>query len=331
MFNQLFGSGTTTQETQFLNEDQIRRGQRTADGALTTAQRIGPYQGEYYAGFNPTQTGAINRAVDFADQNRNLGQGFVFGGQSLLSDGSGIGSNAQAIFDRSFGRTPDAARDAALAEATGTRTQGLIDAAIRDTTRQLTEETLPGIQRDITATGNRNSSRAGAAEAVATRAAQDRIADVSSQIRQSAYDTALNDDYRRQVTNDQTALGANSQLGSVYDRGLGTVQTGLATEAGLNSSQLAAGTALQGDAQARLNADRTRFDDIRFDGFNILDRYNSGIGGPIVSGQTVNDGSGAFQRFGQGLNGLAEGFQSIAQIGAMFSGNPAAAAAAAGG
>lgn len=334
-FGKLFGSGSSSQTTttDYLNEDQILRGQRTADEALTAAQRMGAYQGDYYAGLNDTQLGAINRTTDFVNTNSNLGQNMISSGQNMMTQGQNTGANAQAIFDRAMSYDSNAAREAAMAEATGERTQGLIDAALRDTTTQLTESTLPGLQQDITSVGGRNSSRAGALEANAISDAQDRMADVSSQIRSDAYNSALNDDYRNRVSNDQLALSGNSQLGTAYDRGMGTVQTGLDTEAGLTNAQLMAGGALQADNQARLDADRMKYNDLRMDGFNVLNAYNQGIGGPIVSGQTTtaDSGAGIFQRFGSGMKGLADGLGSIAQIGSMASGNPAAFMSAAGG
>lgn len=320
----LFGGDKKKNKTtiDFLNKPQMQRVQEGADVALSEAERMGPYQGDYYAGFNPLQRDAVQRTAGFSDANAGLGQGLVFDGQALKDQGLAIGSNAQSIFDQAMSRSPEAAREAAMGEATGGRTQSLIDAALRDTTRQLTEQTLPGIQDGITATGNRNSSRAGAAEAVATRGAQDRMADVSAQIRQNAYDQALSDDYRRTVSNDQLALGSNSQLGSVYDRGVGTIQTGINTEQGLNSSLMGAGTALQGNDQLRLEADRARFDDMRFDGFNILDRYNQTIGGPqgIQTGQTgtATLSQNPVQQFGQNTESMQGAFSAINNIGKMF-------------
>ncbi|MEM6746772.1 MAG: hypothetical protein AAF608_05060 [Pseudomonadota bacterium] len=331
VFNQLFGSGEATTTNNFLNEEQIRRGQRTADSALTAAQDMGPYQGNYYAGLTPDQIQSVGRTRDFVGNNRELGQGMINDGQALQASGMGVGTNAQTLFDQAMGRTPEAARDAAMAEATGPRTQALVDAALRDTERSLNEDQLTSLQQGVTATGNRNSSRAGAMEAIIRRDAGDRMADVSAQIRNDAYNTALSDDYRRQLSNDQLALAGNTQLGSAYDRGMSTINTGLSTEMGLTGAQAAAGGVVQADQQMQIDAERARHNDLRMDGFNILDAYNRGIGGPILESSTTNAGQGAFQRFGSGMQGLQQGIQSIGQIGAMFSGNPAAAMGAAGG
>src|SRR3546814_11199158 len=68
---------------------------------------------------------------------------------------------------------------AASAYADNPYTQGMIDANSRDVVRNLNEETLPGIDRQATATGGINSSRAGVAAGIARRGADDRDADSS--------------------------------------------------------------------------------------------------------------------------------------------------------
>jgi len=288
VIGKLFGGGGQTQTNEILNKDQIQRGQKEADLALDSAKGFGPFTGPNFAGMTPEQIEALRRTGRFANVNEGLGQGLVDQGAQLMQPGLQTGQNSQSLFASAMNRSPEASRARAMAEATGDRSQGLVDAATRDAQRALTEQTLPGIQQGITATGNRNSSRAGAAEAVARRGTADMIADTSSQIRQSMYDTALTDDYRRQVSADQLALGANSQLGTSLDRGLGLQTTGLGAQSGLNNELLRAGQYQQGQNQAEMGAARARFDDQRFDGFNVLDRYNQGIGGPIQTGASTS-------------------------------------------
>lgn len=62
-----------------------------------------------------------------------------------------------------------------------------IDAASRDVMRNLNENEIRGIRQNANATGGANSSRAGAAEAIATRGAADRVGDIAAQMRGAAY------------------------------------------------------------------------------------------------------------------------------------------------
>src|SRR3546814_4839567 len=70
-------------------------------------------------------------------------------------------------------------------------TQGIVEANSRDVVHNLNEETLPGIDRQATATGGITSSRAGVAAGIARRGAEDRVADISASIRGDAYNRGL--------------------------------------------------------------------------------------------------------------------------------------------
>ena len=86
---------------------------------------------------------------------------------------------------------------------------------LRDSTRQLTEQTLPGINRAASATGNTNSSRAGIADALATRGYQDRAADVSADIT----NTLMNQSLAQQQRDFANAMSANQGLANAFGTG----------------------------------------------------------------------------------------------------------------
>ena len=67
----------------------------------------------------------------------------------------------------------------------------MIDASLRDGTRQLTEETLPGIAAYSAGSGNLGSSRRGMQEGIAERGYLDRASDVGSTMRGNAYNQGL--------------------------------------------------------------------------------------------------------------------------------------------
>ena len=121
---------------------------------------------------------------------------------------------------------------------------GQIDAVNRDISRTLSEQTLPGLNQQATAGGNLNSSRAGMAEAVATRAAQDRMADNAATIRSNAYNTALSTSANQYNQGLSTALGASSALTSSAGVGAGL----------LSSANGTAENARQFDTTSRLGA-----------------------------------------------------------------------------
>ena len=102
----------------------------------------------------------------------------------------------------------------------------MVDAASRDVSRNLYENTLPGLNMQASAGGTLNSSRAGMAEAIATRGAADRIGDIGGQLRGGAYSQGLN--LGGQQISDQFGqqLGAASKLGDLAGMGLSANMSG---------------------------------------------------------------------------------------------------------
>jgi hypothetical protein len=96
--------------------------------------------------------------------------------------------------------------------------QGQIDAASRDVTRNLYEDQLPTLNAQAIAGGNLNSSRAGAAEAIATRGAGDRLADIAGTMRGNAYQTGS------QLAEGLNQANINGNLGAASAGNAGTGQ-----------------------------------------------------------------------------------------------------------
>ena len=87
---------------------------------------------------------------------------------------------------------------------------------MRDSTRRLEEQTLPGIDRSASATGNTRSSRAGVAEALAQRAYDDRRADVAAGVGRDLTNQFL----RSEQTDFNNMMRANQGLRDVFGAGV---------------------------------------------------------------------------------------------------------------
>lgn len=109
----------------------------------------------------------------------------------------------------------------------------MVTAALRDPYRNLTENTLPGINQAAAATGNVGSTRQGVAEGIARRGYADSAADVGASIRGGLYQNALGIESNRQSLISNLNLNRNLSL-----LGLGGL--------GLNASQVGQGLDLQG-------------------------------------------------------------------------------------
>ena len=209
-----------------------------AQGALNDALATGAFTGSTYAGLDPMQMRGITGMGAFGDRSFGLGSSF-------MDQGQGFAQNAQTIFDRAGGRTLD---DAVNYAASSPQAQSLIEAAMRDSTRRLEEQTLPGIDRTASATGNTRSSRAGVAEALAQRAYDDRRADVAAGVGRDLTNQFL----RSEQTDFNNLMRANQGLRDVFGAGTALSQGG-------GKALTSAGGMLQTDAQAQLDAERDAF------------------------------------------------------------------------
>ena len=155
----------------------------------------------------------------------------------------------------------------------------MIDANSRDVVRNLNEERLPGIDRQATATGGINSSRAGVAAGIAQRGAEDRIADISSTIRGDAYNRGLSlaqGDRAAQLGALSTSAGLASNL---TGQGIGAMTAGNDMTMGAFDKMTQAGMIDQADRQGQMDADFEKWQGMDQRDWDLLNRYYSIVGG----------------------------------------------------
>lgn len=208
-----------------------------AQGAANDMINAGPYTGPYYAGLDPFgQAGLLYQAGSALD---NAGYA-----QDLINMGTGSFGNYQDIYNQVSGDVMGGANQYAM-----DNTQPLLAAAMRDPYRQLTEQTLPGINVSASGSGNMNSSRAGVAEALANRAFDDRMADTSANITNQ-----LRGDYLNQFN---TNIGNQMNATNAMFKGFGT---GLDLQNYIGNALMKSGAGFQGDLQGQYDADRSMYD-----------------------------------------------------------------------
>lgn len=232
-----------------------------AGSAYTDYLNKGPYQGDTLAGPNPYATGAYNKIG-------GMSGGLMDNAFNMANTGAGFGGNYQDMYNKAMG-------GGALNEASQyalDNSQPLVDAAMRDSVRTLNENTLTGINKAASGSGNANSSRAGVADALANRAVDDRRADVSANIQND-----LRSQYLGQYNTDNSAaMAANAGLSNAYTTGMG----GIGTSADYGTG---AGNALSAYDQARLNDEKNRYnEDLNFN-FNALNNFGGVMSGAPTS------------------------------------------------
>ena len=92
----------------------------------------------------------------------------------------------------------------------------LVDAMLRDDRRNLTENTLTGINMSASGSGNANSSRAGVADAIANRAFNDRRADTMATVQDQLRTASLN---QQNTAFDQTSNSLTNAANSITNTG----------------------------------------------------------------------------------------------------------------
>lgn len=287
------------------------------------------YQGDFYAGLNNLQNRSIRGIRDFATGGgRDAAQNMLQSGQNSLRQGAmgqlgvagdlaGFNTGAGTNFDSLTNFNPENATRQNISDAgqyaNNPYLQGEIDAVSQDVRRNLTEDVLPGINRAASSSGLTNSSRAGVAEGIALRGAQDRIGNISSTMRSNAYQQGLglaenartanlgmqlsglsqgltNTENARQF-NQNSRLNALANAGNLYGnafgQGLQSTVSGAQQMYNNFDAMSQAGKLRQQDAQAGLNEDYAKWQGARYQGFNDLDRYMQLIGGQY--GRTTTD------------------------------------------
>lgn len=149
-----------------------------------------PYTGDHLAAFRPEQLSMFNNMIDYA--NTSPVGNLLFGqGANLSGLGQGaLGAGFQGLQDFRPNDTMGTIADASL-YADNPFINGMVDAATRDSERATYEDGIPSIQRQAALSGNTNSSRTGAKEAILERAHQDRRADVSAGLRGDAFQRGI--------------------------------------------------------------------------------------------------------------------------------------------
>lgn len=241
----------------------------------------GPYTGEYYAGPNTMQTTANSALYDMGTANMGIGQ-------NLMNQAGGFANNANDLFGQYSGMVN---RPDMMSQATDYAMDNMnpiVQAMMRDSTRQLNEQTLPGINKMASGSGNANSSRAGVADALANRAYDDRMADVRSDVFNSLRNASLNQS-NTQFNQSMNALSganaANNTLGNAFTTG-----TNVATAGG--NMALGAGNNQNTWDQGQIDADRANYDYLTNYGYNLGKDYMGFLTGNNVKGNykanTVN-------------------------------------------
>lgn len=231
----------------------IKRSYDASQGYNQDVLNTGNYQGQTLAN-TPWQMTRGNQMV------ANMGNRLMPAAFGMADTGADFANNASALFAQSQQDRMGNAQQYALDNS-----QPLINAAMRDDYRNLTEQTLPGINMGASGSGNMNSSRAGIADAVANRGFNDRQADVTASIQNQLMNQSLG----QQNTQFNQAMKANDGLQDAFTQGINAAGTG-------GDWMTGAGQNLMNLDQQQLNDLRARFEQDRDFAFNQQQKFQQG-------------------------------------------------------
>lgn len=320
-------SATTTTDPWKVQQPYLLGGFADASAAYNALKTQPYYQGPMYAGLTPLQNQAIAGTQNFATgTGAQTASNMLGASNASLGGAMGQMGTAGALAGFNPGNaTIGNIMDAGL-YANNPYMSGMIDAASRDVTRNLTEDVLPGINRLGSATGNTNSTRTGVAEGIALRGAQDRIGDIGAQMRGDAYQQGLGLAEQSRGANMNARLNALTNAGNIYGNAFGQGLQGTAAglTAGYNNLDALskAGAMQQQDAQGQINANFARWQGQDQRAFDLLDRYMQAVGGQYGSTKTstANNGQPGWLNTLQGAaGGAATGLGLYGQFKDIFS------------
>lgn len=272
-----------------FSQPYIERSYDSAEDYLANAQNAGAYQGQTLASMNPYEVAGNNYIGNMG----MAGAGQAFG---ITNQGANFAKNYADLYGMSQQDRLADAQNYAI-----NNSQPLVNAAMRDDYRTLTEQTMPGINMAASASGNINSSRAGVADALAQRAFNDRKADMTASIQDRLMDRRIS----QQEQQFQDALKANYGLKGAYTDGINAMGS-------MGDFMTGAGQNLRSYDQLALDDAKAAFERERDFGLDTQIKYQGGIlnnavyNNPTVTPNYHNTGAatfgGAMQGAGMGMD-----------------------------
>jgi hypothetical protein len=300
----------TTQRSEPWGPQQgfLIKGMEEASGEYDQAKARGLYGGPFAAPMNDNLRVGADRMVGFSGLAEGAGGQLAHQGLQGVNSFGGVINNAQNLFNRSMMDPTGSTIANAGQFANNPYADGLIDASLRDVNRNL-QLGIGANNANAAGTGNMNSTRAGVTEALLTQGAQDRAADISSQVRSGLFNQGLGLAASQNQQGMANALAANAQNLAGVQAGAGLVGQGLSTTQAGIQSQVDAGTLQRGIHQQLIDGNLQKDAYDRNTMMDMIAKYQSIVGGQQY-GNTVTTtqpgGSGIPQAIQGGLGSATQ-------------------------
>jgi hypothetical protein len=314
----LFGgtTKTTSKSEPWAPQGDALKSAFSSAGDIYNQQKGTAYQGNVYASMDPATGQAIQSNLDYINgQGADNTAALTDAGRSLTDINGYQGALSGFMSSANADPTKQNIANAGM-YADNPYLTGQIDAATRDVSRNFHENTIPGIDRAATGSGNINSSRAGIAAGIAQRGAQDQMGDIASAMRSNAYTSGLGLSEGARTAN----LGAQGSAAGLYGTqvgmGLDATTGGNTMAQGNSNAAIGASGLRQVDAQGANDMTFANWQGADTRESDLLNRYYSIIGANNWGGTQENTQKTSGNIFGQLLGGAA----SLAGLGVFGGG-----------
>lgn len=293
-------SGSTTQQQSGTSSSQTDpwsvQAPYLSQGFSAASNALGKAQGataptDFTAQFTPDQLATFKQMLGYSNNNTGLPTNTANAGGALTAAGSSAvtgGLSDLAAYTPAGGTQSNI--DAATAYANNPAISGQVDAAMRDATRNASENVLPQLGRNAAATGNLNSNRTAISQGIVQRGLSDQAGDISSQLRGQAYNTGLGlAENARQADNSGvlSALLARVQGGNTAaSTGTNANTAAVGQQGGLFDIANAGGAGQQAATQADLTNQGQQYQSQTTSPFDALNQFWNIVGGQNYGSST---------------------------------------------
>lgn len=301
----------------------LERGFGYAEDAYKNAVDAGYYEGPRVANLDPYTQAGLNMTGNFAlGQGANASNTMMGIGMDGLNTGTEYANNARNLLANYQNGDPSKyALGMANTFSSNPYVDQMITASTRDISRNLYENQLPSLMYNAAGSGNLNSTRTGTgsiAEGLLRRGAEDRMADISANIRSGLFNQGLNSGLNQYNTNFTNSLAGNNQLLNSANWAGNMVSNGMQGMYNAGDAAAKVGQVYQQQAQNQINADMGAFNEQKMGGLDLVKQYMGAIGNPVNGSSTTTSGGGATGALGGAAAGLGL-YNNFAQA---FGSNP---------
>lgn len=230
---------------------------------------------DYTADMNAGQAQDIAAISNFGHQTAgDVSQAALSLGMNGMENIGAYGQNASTLFNQANQDKTGQIIANGQQFANDPYLQTQIDGAIGDV-RTAFDRSVGDINAGATGTGNINSTRAGALEAMSLKDSMDRATNIDASMRGAAYQNGLDRSMALDGQRTQDALNANSQLRDSGALGLDFATQGLAAGSQGLQDSLAANTMFQQQAQNEITGQQQKTQSE----MDLIQKYMSLVGG----------------------------------------------------